>query len=88
MPAPLPAPPRRRRIERRGDLRIGISGGGYEPWRGVFCPKGGRDVFCFFDNTDVKLRAPADARGLMERLGQARAYDPAALAALLRRNGR
>jgi uncharacterized protein YecE (DUF72 family) len=28
----------------------------------------GRDVFCYFDNTDVKLRAPADARGLMRRL--------------------
>ncbi|HET8945752.1 MAG TPA: DUF72 domain-containing protein [Candidatus Polarisedimenticolia bacterium] len=49
----------------------------------------GRDVFCYFDNTDVKLRAPADARGLMARLGVARAYDPAALVDLLRRrNGR
>ena len=49
----------------------------------------GRDVFCYFDNTDVKLRAPADARGLMERLGLARAYDAAALVDLLqRRNGR
>jgi uncharacterized protein YecE (DUF72 family) len=50
---------------------------------------GGRDVFCYFDNTDVKLRAPADARGLMDRLGLARAYDPGALVDLLRRrNGR
>ncbi|SHO66847.1 Uncharacterized conserved protein YecE, DUF72 family [Pseudoxanthobacter soli DSM 19599] len=30
---------------------------------------GPRDVFFFFDNTD-KLRAPEDARALMERLGQ------------------
>jgi uncharacterized protein YecE (DUF72 family) len=29
----------------------------------------GRDVYCYFDNTDVKLRAPADARALMRRLG-------------------
>lgn len=28
-----------------------------------------RDVFCFFDNTDVKLRAPVDARTLMRKLG-------------------
>jgi uncharacterized protein YecE (DUF72 family) len=28
-----------------------------------------RDVFCFFDNTDVKLRAPADAQSLMRKLG-------------------
>jgi uncharacterized protein YecE (DUF72 family) len=30
----------------------------------------GREVFCFFDNTDVKLRAPADAKSLMRNLGQ------------------
>jgi uncharacterized protein YecE (DUF72 family) len=30
----------------------------------------GREVFCYFDNTDVKLRAPADAKSLMRRLGQ------------------
>ena len=29
---------------------------------------GGRDVFCYFDNTDAKLRAPADARTLMRKL--------------------
>ncbi len=29
----------------------------------------GRDVYCFFDNTDVKLRAPLDARNLMKKLG-------------------
>jgi uncharacterized protein YecE (DUF72 family) len=27
------------------------------------------DVYCFFDNTDVKLRAPFDARRLMAKLG-------------------
>jgi uncharacterized protein YecE (DUF72 family) len=27
-----------------------------------------RDVFCYFDNTDVKLRAPADAQTLMRKL--------------------
>jgi len=30
-----------------------------------------RDVYCFFDNTDAKLRAPFDARSLMEKLGVA-----------------
>lgn len=28
-----------------------------------------RDVYCFFDNTDVKLRAPFDAQSLMAKLG-------------------
>jgi uncharacterized protein YecE (DUF72 family) len=28
-----------------------------------------RDVYCFFDNTDVKLRAPFDALRLMKKLG-------------------
>lgn len=28
-----------------------------------------RDVYCYFDNTDVKLRAPIDARSLMRKLG-------------------
>jgi uncharacterized protein YecE (DUF72 family) len=28
-----------------------------------------RDVYCFFDNTDVKLRAPFDAQSLMRKLG-------------------
>jgi uncharacterized protein YecE (DUF72 family) len=27
-----------------------------------------RDVYCYFDNTDVKLRAPVDAQSLMRRL--------------------
>jgi len=31
--------------------------------------KRGRDVFVFFDNTDVKLRAPVDARRMAEALG-------------------
>jgi uncharacterized protein YecE (DUF72 family) len=30
--------------------------------------KAARDVFCFFDNTDAKLRAPFDARVLMRLL--------------------
>jgi uncharacterized protein YecE (DUF72 family) len=30
---------------------------------------GPRDVYCYFDNTDVKLRAPVDARALMRKLG-------------------
>jgi uncharacterized protein YecE (DUF72 family) len=51
---------------------------GEEPAR---CPRGavrvmkpgprrpaGRDVFCYFDNTDVKLRAPADAQALIRKL--------------------
>jgi uncharacterized protein YecE (DUF72 family) len=35
-----------------------------------------RDVYCFFDNTDFKLRAPVDARRLMSLL--AVEYDPCA----------
>jgi uncharacterized protein YecE (DUF72 family) len=31
-------------------------------------PRVTRDVFCYFDNTDVKLRAPIDARSLMRLL--------------------
>jgi uncharacterized protein YecE (DUF72 family) len=31
--------------------------------------KGGRDVYVFFDNTDVKLRAPVDARRMAGELG-------------------
>ena len=30
-----------------------------------------RDVYCFFDNTDVKLRAPFDAQSLARKLGVA-----------------
>lgn len=32
-------------------------------------PGKARDVFCYFDNTDVKLRAPVDAQTLMRKLG-------------------
>jgi len=28
-----------------------------------------RDVYCYFDNTDVKLRAPVDAQTLIRKLG-------------------
>ncbi|HEY6515200.1 MAG TPA: DUF72 domain-containing protein [Steroidobacteraceae bacterium] len=28
-----------------------------------------RDIYCYFDNTDVKLRAPLDAQNLMRKLG-------------------
>jgi uncharacterized protein YecE (DUF72 family) len=35
---------------------------------GRHCAKG-RDVYCFFDNTDIKLRAPVDARRLAKVLG-------------------
>lgn len=28
-----------------------------------------RDIYCYFDNTDVKLRAPVDAQTLMRKLG-------------------
>lgn len=31
--------------------------------------RGGRDVYAFFDNTDVKLRAPVDARRMADELG-------------------
>ncbi len=34
-------------------------------------PRQPRDVYCYFDNTDVKLRAPVDARTLMRKLGLA-----------------
>jgi uncharacterized protein YecE (DUF72 family) len=39
-----------------------------------------RDVYCFFDNTDVKLRAPFDARRLMKKLGVGYRPQPAPLA--------
>ncbi len=32
-------------------------------------PRRPRDVYCFFDNTDVKLRAPFDAQSLARKLG-------------------
>jgi uncharacterized protein YecE (DUF72 family) len=36
-----------------------------------------RDVYCYFDNTDVKLRAPVDAQSLIAKLGLKRAAAPA-----------
>ena len=36
-------------------------------------PSTPRDVFCYFDNTDIKLRAPVDAQNLMRKLGLIRA---------------
>ncbi|WP_296249450.1 DUF72 domain-containing protein [Pseudomonas sp. UBA4194] len=36
--------------------------------KGVGGKRKGRDVFCYFDN-DVKVRAPYDARSLLQRLG-------------------
>jgi uncharacterized protein YecE (DUF72 family) len=36
-----------------------------------------RDVYCYFDNTDVKLRAPVDAQNLMRKLGVSWATDRA-----------
>ena len=33
--------------------------------------RGARDIYCYFDNTDVKLRAPVDAQSLMRKLGVA-----------------
>ncbi|NLG77654.1 MAG: DUF72 domain-containing protein [Xanthomonadaceae bacterium] len=38
---------------------------------------GPRDVFCYFDNTDVKLRAPVDAQTLMRKLGLTPGAPPA-----------
>jgi uncharacterized protein YecE (DUF72 family) len=44
-----------------------------EDARRIACPmkksRRERDVYCFFDNTDIKLRAPFDARRLMGKLG-------------------
>jgi uncharacterized protein YecE (DUF72 family) len=34
-----------------------------------------RDIYCYFDNTDVKLRAPVDAQSLMRKLGIERHCD-------------
>jgi uncharacterized protein YecE (DUF72 family) len=61
---------------RRSDLRIGISGWTYPPWRGVFYPKklphrkakiGKRDVYLYFDN-DAKVHAPFNAKTLTKKL--------------------
>jgi uncharacterized protein YecE (DUF72 family) len=39
-----------------------------------------RDVYCYFDNTDVKLRAPVDAQTLMRKLGLRTPTTPATAA--------
>lgn len=41
-----------------GDLKVG----------GIHPRMKPRDVYCYFDNTDVKLRAPEDARALIRKL--------------------
>jgi uncharacterized protein YecE (DUF72 family) len=57
--------------------RIRAWSAGREPAdaRKILCAKSRvgrkRDVYCFFDNTDAKLRAPFDAQTLMEKLGLA-----------------
>lgn len=45
-----------------------------------------RDVFCYFDNTDVKLRAPVDAQALMRKLGLEPGAPPEFESPLRRRN--
>jgi uncharacterized protein YecE (DUF72 family) len=41
----------------------------------------GRDVYCFFDNTDAKLCAPFDAQTLTEKLGLVASRGPGDAAA-------
>ncbi len=45
-------------------LRVGAATSGT-------CSHAPRDIYCYFDNTDAKLRAPADAQSLMRKLGLA-----------------
>ena len=57
----------------RWAMRIKAWAGGREPEDAVrIHPSSARprkrDVYCYFDNTDVKLRAPVDARTLMRKL--------------------
>jgi uncharacterized protein YecE (DUF72 family) len=56
-----------------GDKKIYVSGYGdraLERWAGRIREWGrDREVYCYFDNTDVKLRAPVDAQTLMRKLG-------------------
>jgi uncharacterized protein YecE (DUF72 family) len=56
---------RRIRAWRRGSLPADVPRAGKRSGRST----GPRDVYCFFDNTDVKLRAPFDALSLMGKLG-------------------
>jgi uncharacterized protein YecE (DUF72 family) len=44
-----------------------------------------RDVYCFFDNTDAKLRAPFDAQTLTEKLGLAASQGPGDAVSVSRR---
>lgn len=46
---------------------------------GPKAPAGGREVYVFFDNTDVKQRAPIDARAMAEQLGAGPAATPEAI---------
>ena len=88
------------------NIRIGISGWRYAPWRGVFYPKTltqnrelefasrrgrtqrcqtyftdarvatrKRDIYCYFDN-DIKVKAPFDAKRLLEKLGLGEGLNP------------
>ncbi len=45
--------------------------------------KQGRDVYVFFDNTDVKLRAPVDARSMAKELGVGPTQTPAQVMQLI-----
>jgi uncharacterized protein YecE (DUF72 family) len=55
--------------------RIAMWSGGGEPLDALKAAPGttpdrsARDVYCYFDNTDKKLRAPVDAKALMKNLG-------------------
>jgi len=55
--------------------RIATWSGGGEPLSALKAEVGAepdrrpRDVYCYFDNTDEKLRAPVDAKALMRNLG-------------------
>jgi uncharacterized protein YecE (DUF72 family) len=54
--------------ERIRKWRAGGDAGENQITRGR-APKRPRDIYCYFDNTDVKLRAPVDAQTLMHKLG-------------------
>jgi uncharacterized protein YecE (DUF72 family) len=52
----------------KGWLKGGEAAGAQRVGKKAVRRKGGREVYVYFDN-DVKVRAPVDARGLMERVG-------------------
>jgi hypothetical protein len=57
-------------MDSRGTDNDGNSDTGWG-WVGLLGLAGGewpRDIYCFFDNTDIKLRAPFDATSLMRKL--------------------